>query len=446
VATPPILKPEPKRELRRHSKDGSPLGGTTFQEDRDRLLYTTALRRLAGVTQVIAPDEGHVVHNRLTHVMEVAHIGRRIAERLLREQPKEARAVGGINPDVVESAALAHDLGHPPFGHIAEEELDKLLLDEGLADGFEGNAQSFRVVTKLCVRRPHVPGLDLTRATLAATLKYPWPRGTSGYRQKKFGHYSSESDDFKFARALEGSDRQTVEASLMDLADDIAYSLSDLEDFIRAGKISIGRLVLDKEEQNTFIEAAHEYLKHRYGVTLASLRRQLNDLIGVLPPLEHNYAGTVKERAMIRLVTNYLMNNYIKGVSVHVNPKQGESYISLAKELRTEIALLKYLTFHYVICDPNLAVAQHAHRKIIRGLFSVFYEAASARNDKDRGFFPKRLHESIAAIHQTDPSEKLNSTMRCIADFIAAMSDREAIDLYQQLHGFSAKSLLRGAV
>ena len=146
---------------------------TPFKRDRDRILYTNALRRLAGVTQVAADSEPHVFHNRLTHTLEIAQIARRIAERLARDNSEAALALGGIDPDVAEAAALAHDLGHPPFGHIAEELLDDLMCGEQkIRDGFEGNAQSFRIVTKLAVRNLH-PGLDLTRATLNAILKYP---------------------------------------------------------------------------------------------------------------------------------------------------------------------------------------------------------------------------------------------------------------------------------
>lgn len=128
------------------------------QRDRDRLLYSSAFRRLAGVTQVIAPGEGHVFHNRLTHSLKVAQIARRLAERILSKQSSLAEQLG-VDPDVCEAAALAHDLGHPPFGHVAEKELDRLVVEHGLMDGFEGNAQSFRIVNSLSVRiRPTTVG------------------------------------------------------------------------------------------------------------------------------------------------------------------------------------------------------------------------------------------------------------------------------------------------
>src|SRR5262249_38306651 len=144
---------------------------TSFQRDRDRILYSSSFRRLAEVTQVVAANSGYVFHNRLTHSLQVAQVGRRIAEKLNQTQHESQKF---ICPDVVEAACLAHDLGHPPFGHTAEQTLNTLAKKIG---GFEGNAQSFRIVTRLASRSLKYGGLDLTAATLSAILKYPWFRG-----------------------------------------------------------------------------------------------------------------------------------------------------------------------------------------------------------------------------------------------------------------------------
>ena len=141
------------------------------QKDRDRIIYTSAFRRLAEVTQVASPTDAHVFHNRLTHSLQVAQVGRSLAQRL-RKDPVSCEQVGGIDPDTVEAACLAHDLGHPPFGHTAEEKLNELIGER--AGGFEGNAQSFRIVAKLAFKSTKHEGLDLTAGTLAAILKYPW--------------------------------------------------------------------------------------------------------------------------------------------------------------------------------------------------------------------------------------------------------------------------------
>jgi dGTPase len=160
-----------------------------------------------------------------------AQVGRRLAEKLLREQPEEANELG-LDPEVVEAACLAHDLGHPPYGHIGERLLDQHVRAAGDNEGFEGNAQSFRVITNLAVRFTQCAGLDLTRATLAACIKYPWMAASDrAVDTKKWNAYSTEQDDYEFAREFWQGDEKTVEAELMDWADDIAYSVHDFRGF-----------------------------------------------------------------------------------------------------------------------------------------------------------------------------------------------------------------------
>lgn len=165
--------------------DGKVDHRTEFQRDRDRILYSEAFRRLQGVTQVVSADEGTVIHNRLTHSLKVAQVSRRIAERI-KSDPNVTDAIlnklGGLDPDVCEAAGLAHDLGHPPFGHVAEAKLQELMKNTG---HFEGNAQSFRILTKIEPHRDEYRGLNLSRATLAAVTKYPMPRTEKGGKKTK---------------------------------------------------------------------------------------------------------------------------------------------------------------------------------------------------------------------------------------------------------------------
>jgi dGTPase len=235
------------RTDRPSNKPPEPDQRTAGQVDRDRILYSSEFRRLSGVTQVVSPGQEEIFHNRLTHTLKVAQLARRLAEHFCKHQSVEARSWGGIDPDVVEAAALAHDLGHPPLGHLAEEQLNDCIRevfvrykhksvpqnradwkqkhkDEfGRAEGYEGNAQSFRIITRLAVRRhaaaPHA--LDLTRATLNATLKYPKRFDPSG---EKYGCYTDDKAAFDFARevAIPGGDCPSIEAQVMDWADDIA--------------------------------------------------------------------------------------------------------------------------------------------------------------------------------------------------------------------------------
>ena len=177
---------------------------TPSQRDRDRVLYSEAFRRLQGVTQVLSSGDGTVVHNRLTHSLKVGQVSRRIAERLINDHKDNLRLIddlGGLDPDVCEAAALAHDLGHPPFGHIAEAQLQHLTEDSG---HFEGNAQSFRILNKIEPHHSTYRGLNLTRATLAAVIKYPYSRTSAReLGHKKYSYYSqSEKREYDFARIL----------------------------------------------------------------------------------------------------------------------------------------------------------------------------------------------------------------------------------------------------
>lgn len=213
------------REERLYSDSKADDQRKVFERDRDRILYSQSFRRLAQVTQVVSASESHAFHNRLTHSLLVAQVARRLAEKLIRETPQDViDQVGSVDADVIEAAALAHDLGHPPFGHAAEEELDKLAKDIGLRDGFEGNAQSFRILTRLANHRSQYPGLNLTRATLNAVLKYPWFRDnnpkTKQYR--KYSVYDLDEKAFIFARPSKCK-KQTAEANIMDFADDLTY-------------------------------------------------------------------------------------------------------------------------------------------------------------------------------------------------------------------------------
>lgn len=217
---------------------------TEAQRDRDRILYSSALQRLGGITQVSQPESGYAFHTRLTHSLKVAQVAQRIAQRLKRDEPDEPTnakdaVLAALDVDAVEAAGLAHDLGHPPFGHIAEDELKALAGGAGL-DGFEGNAQSFRILTRLGTAGPFTvgsAGLNLTRRTLNGTLKYPWLRNSEvAGRDGKWGAYPPDSNSLRWVREdwpRDAEASRSTEAEIMDWADDVTYAVHDVDDFYR---------------------------------------------------------------------------------------------------------------------------------------------------------------------------------------------------------------------
>lgn len=338
------------------------------------MLYTSALRRLAAITQVVSPTEGIVFHNRLTHTLEVAQLGRRLAE-LLCKDVERVNALGGIDPERVEAAALAYDLGHPPFGHIAEKELDELAVGKGVKDGFESNAQAFGIVTKLAVRKEEFPGLNLTRTTLNATLKYPWLRQESGPKHSKWGVYGTDEREFDWAKkpyALKN--QRSPEAALMDWADDIAYAVHDMDDFYRAGLVPIDRLAKDEEELGQFLGyvVGRQSGKTRY--VDSELREAGANAIGGFS-LSEPYAGRRMHCSLLRSYTSRLIGKYINVVTF-VEDAAGQLGVQIDPDAEKEVIVLKELTWRYVIQNPALETQQYGQRRVVRELFDIFADAA----------------------------------------------------------------------
>ena len=414
----------------RFHPDKRPDNRNPAQRDRDRILYTSAFRRLARVTQVVSADEGHVFHNRLTHSIQVAQVGRRIAEKLVREEP---RAAFYIDPDVVEAACLAHDLGHPPFGHTAERELDRLATAESLTDGFEGNAQSFRIVTALAAASSLGPGLNLTRATLNAVLKYPWLRGEHPKIKDKWGAYQSESIYYDWARGLQDQGQEfnkSSEAFLMDLADDITYSVHDVDDFYRAGLVPIDRLRVDVRERSRFYD---EVFKRRAGKLPADLeenflQQSFDRLIETIPQ-EKPYTGTRRDRGLLRDLTGSLIGDFVRALSLQLD-SEGRPRFSIVRERRAEIFMLKQLTWHYVIKNPALASHQHGQRAIVRELFTIFRRAALDPTERNLDVFPIGVRENLVDIQAASRSTLIQEATRAIIDLIASLTEEQAIQIY----------------
>ena len=356
--------------------------GTTSSATAISSSNSSALHRLSTTTQVASGETGHVFHNRLTHTLQVAQVGRRLAEKLILKQPELAK-LHRVNPDVVEAACLAHDLGHPPFGHLAEAELNSLVTTE--AQGFEGNAQSFRIVTELAFRDDAYSGLNLTHRTLRAILKYPWTfSGRPKNKQNKWGAYDSELNSFKIAFNENEAEpyRRSAEAELMDWSDDLTYAVHDAEDFYRAGLIPLHLLLppapgsQSSAERERFLQHVvekREMLEELKDVSDAELDEIFAEMLFTNFMLTGPYEGRHRERARLRLFTSRLVGRYINGLQLTEPSAMGQT-VHVDENHRRQIALLKQLTWYYVIDAAGLGVQQHAHRQVISYLFGVFFE------------------------------------------------------------------------
>ena len=418
------------RQARQHKHDGSDQR-SSFEKDRDRLLYSSAFHRLAGITQIVRAGEAGVFHTRQQHTIKVAQVGRRLGQKLLREQEDDA-SFRGLDPEVVEAACLAHDLGHPPFGHIGEHTLHELVL-KGDADGFEGNAQSFRIVTKLAIRFEDFDGINLTRATLAACLKYPWFRSTSGKRNQKWSAYKSERAEFDFAREHHQHDEKTLEAELMDWADDVAYSVHDLEDFHRCNALPWGKVLDDRDSVIAHAirkEDNASDLKPRLNEAYDRLQGFFNGVYTDL--LRAPYEGTRWQREQLRRMTSFFIGRYIAAVTI--NPKREDAKtVCFDEALVDEVRILKQITRDYIIGSPTLAAQQHGQKRVIKELFEAI--CSDLENGQEYpSFLPVRLRylREIAG----------TSTTRFVADCIASLSEAEAIGLHARLTGSVTGSVL----
>ncbi len=417
---------------------------TDFRRDRDIILYSSAFKRLSGITQVVSAGTGHAFHNRLTHTLQVAQVGRALAEKLHIHRPELAKALE-LDPDVVEAACLAHDLGHPPFGHVAEETLNRCMGEE--AEGFEGNAQSFRIVSQLSYLSDGYTGLNLTRATLRGILKYPWTYGKRPLEHpKKWGAYQSEIESFEHATGdpSGGPVPKSPEAQLMDWADDLTYSVHDVEDFYRAGLIPLhllrpkvdGKGPDDPERERflRYVVSRKDGIDELKRAAEEELDNTFRELMTVYFRIESAYDGTRDQRARLRTFTSNLVNRYINGVSLE--DKDGQAAVKVDALKSKELAILKQLTWYYVIERPGLAVQQHAQKQLIKYLFSVF------RSEVKRSpshLLPPYYQERLKDVIDREGSSS-NGSKRVVCDLIAGMTEYQAITLYQRLNGIALGS------
>jgi dGTPase len=393
-------------------------GRSDFERDRARVLHSAALRRLAAKTQVVRAASADFPRTRLTHSLECAQIGRELGQEI------------GCDPDLVDAACLAHDIGHSPFGHNGEAALNELAAGIG---GFEGNAQTLRLLTRL---EPKVEGagLNLTRATLDATLKYPW----FGEPGTKFGAYAEDADVFGWIRQGAPDRRPCLEAQVMDWADDVAYSVHDMEDGFHAGLITFKNLTSPTERA----EVSRTAIAYCPGeVTEAELTGILEALLAldIWPASYDGGPGTV---AALKNLTSELIGRFCVAAQQatltaathhpdltspfsHTSPI-GHSFTRYAADLvvprrqRLECALLKAITAHYVMTRAGVIAAQARERELLTELAHAIERGAPQTLDP-------LLRPSWAAAG-TDAGRR-----RVVVDQVASLTDTSAIAWHHRL-------------
>jgi dGTPase len=383
-------------------------GRSDFERDRGRLVHASSLRRLAAKTQVVLPWTDDFVRNRLTHSLEVAQIGRELGRSL------------GCDPDVVETACLAHDLGHPPFGHNGERALDEVAAEIG---GFEGNAQTLRLLTRL-EAKTFAPdgrsvGLNLTRASLDAATKYPWPRRPG---QPKYGVYAADLDAFAWVRAGAPAERRCLEAQVMDWADDVAYSVHDVEDGIVAGKIALDALRAPVEQQ-AVCAAAGSYAPDADADELAAALERVLAVDG-WPP---TYAGTRRDLGALKNLTSALIGRFATTAQQATHDRWGRRPLSryaadlvVPRDAQLEVAALKGVAAHFVMRVEERAAVLTRQRDLLTGLVRALVAGAPA------GLLPAYAQDWRAA---ADDAERL----RVVVDQVATLTDTSAVAWHARL-------------
>jgi len=410
-------------------------------------LYSAQFARLVEIAQVISPEHGYVFHNRLTHSLKVAQIARRIAQHIAAENKTE-RSISAELPDVVEAAALAHDLGHPPFGHATEVELNDLVRDAGLKDGFEGNAQSFRIITRLAAsdaltlknagkddeHEDSVPGLNWTRQCLDSVLKYPWGFGENDQYPKKWGFYESEREIFDWVSRNQPKLRRSLGAEIIDWADDITYAIHDLLDFFRSGKIPIDRLKTDKMEYfrffNGILNRRPEWEKEEAEYAVA-----LSNLIADFPFYpERRFRDSNENHMRLQLFATGLIRPFVQAITYIPGPKASDPIARIDPLARRQVDLLKQFTWHYIILNQDLALPQAGQRKAVRTVFRTLLLAARRR---DVHFFPALTQDFLNTNEVWDSITGVKSLneVRLVADYIAGMTEKELMRVYRAMEG-----------
>ena len=382
---------------------------SAFARDRARVLHSAGLRRLAAKTQVLTAGYADFPRTRLTHTLEVAQIARELGHAL------------GCDPDLVDVAGLAHDLGHPPFGHNGETELNRIADSIG---GFEGNAQTLRVLTRLEAKvldaEGESVGLNLTRASLDASCKYPWARreGTA-----KFGYYADDADIFHWVREGAPGERTCLEEQVMDWADDVAYSVHDLEDALHTGMITLDMFTSATERENIMDVAHRVYLP---GVDPAAIGAGLDRLLAwELWP--ESFDASMRDLVALKRATSGLIARFCQASEQATRDAfpgarltRYDASLVVPDDVRAEVAALKAMTAIYVMNRQGAEEIYVQQRDILASLVS----ALVLRGGQD-------IEPWLAP--QYDRAATDGERLRVVIDQVASLTDASALEWHQRL-------------
>lgn len=389
---------------------------TPFERDRARIVHSSALRRLGAKTQVLVSGTGDFVRTRLTHTLEVAQIGRELGKSL------------GCDPDVVDTACLAHDLGHPPFGHNGERALDEVARHIG---GFEGNAQTLRVLTRLEPKSIDPAtgasvGLNLTRASLDAASKYPWRRADAPARLSarptaKFGVYEDDLPVFTWLRAGAPERSVSFEAQVMDLADDISYSVHDVEDSVVYNHVSLG-VLRDPGVLRAVVNHAREwYGRGEEGELLAAFER-----LTALPLWVPEFDGSHRALASLKDLTSELIGRFCGAVTDATRAAYGDGPLTrhgaslvIPDGTASEILVLKGIAVHFLMAPRDNSKVHVAQRQRLGELVLAIV---------DRG--EDALEPHFAASWRDAAND--DARFRVAVDQVASLTDKSAYNLHHK--------------
>ena len=395
-----------------------------FARDRARVLHSAALRRLAAKTQVLSPaSTADFARNRLTHSLEVAQVGRELATAL------------GVSADVVDTACLSHDLGHPPFGHNGERALNEWAENIG---GFEGNAQSLRILTRLEAKvldeNDHSVGLNLTRASLDATCKYPWtvdsPVPDPGGRLK-FGVYPEDEAVFRWMREGAPGRLRCIEAEIMDLSDDIAYSVHDFEDAIVNGYVDVAQLS-DPRQHEALLGRIQQWVGYDF------TRDELADALYRLATQSMwlgSFDRSRQDLARLKNLTSDLIGRFAKAaVSATRDAYAGpalvryNAHVVVPRVIEVEIAVLKGIMGQAIVTIDARKGVYKEQRRVLKRLADVLWSTDALWSAGADVLEPAFAADFLAA--DTDAERS-----RVIVDQIASLTDQSAIDWHNRLVG-----------